>query len=345
MKTHHQELLDIVLQVIKTNYANDISIMFIYGSCVNGTANDKSDLDMIFVPKTEKGRKLAKTFICQDCGNDLWGTSWERIEQFANYDDMKVSVIADSRLVYYASEDDRQKYEKLKKHAFDIQNGVLTPELIKKAETHLTKAIQYFGELCLSEDMTCAGGILYEISDVICLLNHTFLHFGTKRMINEMSTFKRLPEGFINAFNAVLHISTMEQAKASCRNLINSVADFLKQIKTEIIKPIPFSDLAGLYEEISTHWNKIYHCCEEKNAMTAFMAAASLQYELDHVQNRLGTCMPDLQFIRNYDANNLNKLALSAEKAQRAFVELLKNNDVPIVQFDSLSDIKTFLTE
>lgn len=345
MKKHHQELLDTILQVIKTNYAADINIMFIYGSCVNGTANDKSDLDMIFIPNTEKGWKLAKTFIYNDCGNDLWGTSWEKIEQFANYDDMKVSVIADSQLVYYATEDDRQRYEMLKKRAYDIKNGKLTSDLINKAETHLLKAKQYFGELCLDEDLTCAGGVMYEISDVICLLNHTFLHFGTKRMIDEMSAFEKLPEGFITAFKAAANISTIEQAKTSCYNLINMVSDFLKQMKNETIEAIPFSDLAWLYEEISTHWNKIYLCCEENNAMTALMAAASLQYELDNVQNRLGICIGDLQFINSFNANKLNEFALSAAKAQRAFIELLNNNEVPIVKFDSLSQLKIFLSE
>jgi predicted nucleotidyltransferase len=345
MKKHHQELLDTILQVIKTDYADDISIMFIYGSCVNGTANDKSDLDMIFIPNTEKGWKLAKTFIYNDCGNDLWGTSWERIERFANFDDMKVSVIADSQLVYYATEDDRQRYEMVKKRAYDIKNGELTPDLIHKAETHLEKAKQYFGELCLSEDLICAGGILYEISDVTCLLNHTFLHFGIKRMIDEMSAFEKLPEGFISAFKAVTNVSTIEQVKTSCYNLINMVGNFLKQMKNETIEPIPFSDLAGLYEEISAHWNKIYLCCEENNAMTALMVSASLQHELDNVQNRLGISIDDLQFINSFNAYKLNEFALAAEKAQRAFIELLQNNEVPIVKFDSLSQLKMFLSE
>jgi len=345
MKAHHQALLDTILKVIKTDYTDDISILFLYGSCVTGTANDKSDLDMIFVPKTEKGWKFAKTFIWKDCGNDLWGTSWEKIESFANYDDMRVSVIADSKLVYYATEEDRQRYKALKKCAYDIENGGLTADLIKKAEVHLITAKQYFGELCLNNDLTFAGGVLYKISDVICLINHTFLHFGTKRMLEEMSAFKRLPEGFSDAFSAVVNISTVEQAKSSCHTLISIVSAFLKQVKRELIAPIPFSALAGLYEEISTHWNKIYVNCEENNATIVLMAATSLQAELDNVQDRLGISICGLQIINSYNAKKLNEFAVIAKKAQQAFIELLKNNNVPIVQFDSIIQLEEALKE
>ncbi|MGI5899754.1 MAG: hypothetical protein ACOX8S_07515 [Christensenellales bacterium] len=345
MKPHHQELLDAILQVIKTDYADDISIMFIYGSCVNGTANDKSDLDMIFVPKTEKGRNFSKTFIWKGCGNDLWGVSWEKVEQYANFDDPKVSVVAESQLVYYATEEDRRRYEALKKHVHDIENGELTPELICKAERHLIKAKQYFSELCLEGDLTCAGGILYAISDVVCLLNHRYLRFGTKRMGEELSAFKRLPEGFLDAFNAVSRIGTAKQAKDSCRALINLVSDFLNQVKKETIAPIPFSDLAGLYEEILTHWNKIYLSCEENNAATALLSAASLQHTFDNVQSRLGISIDDLRFINSFDADNLKMLAASATKAHQAFVVLLEKNGVPIAQLDSVAELQAFLTE
>lgn len=345
MKIHHQELLDVILEVIKAKYSEDISIMIIYGSCINGTSNEKSDLDMIFVPKTEKGWKLAKTFILKDCGIDLWGTTWDKLESFSNYDDMKVSVIADSQLVYYVSEEDKQRYESLKKCSHDIENGELTPVLIHKAETHFKKATHYFGRLCLEDDLTCAGGILYEISDVICLLNHTFLHFGIKRMIEEISEFKRLPVGFIAAFSAVAKIDTIEQAKTTCHTLINIVADFLKQVRKEIVSPVPFSEFAGLYEEISNHWNKIYYNCEKDNAVVALLAAASLQNELNNVQNKLGISIEDLQFIESFNAKKLRELALAAKKAQHTFVELLKSSGIPIVQFNSVSQVKSLLME
>ncbi|MDD4797609.1 MAG: hypothetical protein PHO66_07560, partial [Eubacteriales bacterium] len=72
MLAHQKEILCAVLETIRAHYADDVSILFIYGSCVNGTANAQSDLDMIFVPKTEKGWQLAKTFLYQGTGNDLW---------------------------------------------------------------------------------------------------------------------------------------------------------------------------------------------------------------------------------------------------------------------------------
>ena len=345
MKAHHQELLDTILKVIRTDYTGDIAIMLIYGSCVNGTAGDMSDLDMIFVPKTDKGRGLAGTFILNGCGYDLWGADWARLERFAGYDDMMVSIIADSTLVHYAAEEDRQRYEALKKRAHDIENGGLTTDLVRKAETHLATATQYYGELCLSRSLTCAGGILYEISDVMCLLNHTFLRFGTKRMLEELSALARLPEGFGGVFEAVVNISTAEQAVAACKTLINMVSAFMKQVKREVAGPAPLVDFAGLYEEIVSQWNKIHLCCEQGRAATALLAAASLQRELDEVQDGLGVTIDDLQFIHAYDAQKLDNLAAAARKAQQAFVELLKTNNISIIQFDSIPELEQSLRE
>jgi len=342
---YRQEMLDTIVEVIENNYAEDISIMFIYGSYVNGTANEKSDLDMIFIPKTDKAQKLSKTFIFDESGNDLWGSTWEIIERFANFDDMKVSVIADSQLVYYATEEDKKRYELLKKQALMIESGQLSKTLIEKAETHLKTAIHYFGELCLSDNLTCAGGILYAISDIICLLNHTFLHFGTKKMIEEMSVLKHLPDGFISAFKAVAEIENAEQAKLSCHTLINIVRVFLKQCKNDVVPPATFDCLNGVYEEISTHWNKIYLNCEKDNSVTTLLAAASLQNTIDDFQDSLGISMDDLRFINNFNFKNLNEFALTAKKAQQVFVELLKCNGIPIIEFNTISQLKMFLME
>ena len=103
MFTIHRELLDTILDVIREKYADDISLMLIYGSCVNGTTHGKSDLDLLFIPSTERGMGLARTFILDGIGFDLWGTDWALLERFASFDDMRVSVLAESRLVYAAS--------------------------------------------------------------------------------------------------------------------------------------------------------------------------------------------------------------------------------------------------
>lgn len=345
MKTHHEELLNAILDVIRTNYSQDVSIMFIYGSYVNGTANEKSDLDMIYVPKTERGWKLARTFMLAGSGNDLWGIEWERLERYASFDDMKVSVLTDSRLVYYNTEEDKQRYEALIKRAQDIENGPLTLELVEKAERHLMTAKQYYGALCLGYNLSEAGGILFEVNNVICLLNHTYLRFGMKRFLEEMSEMKRLPTGFIKAFQKVSYVETNEQAKEACHNLIALVDRFLIMMKREIVQYAVPADFTGLYEEISTHWNKIRLSCERNDALTALLSATSLQSTLDHVQQRLGVDIAELNFIDQYKPYNLAGFACAAQKAEDMFVALLKDGGVPIRSYNTVDEFKHVLLE
>lgn len=336
MLKHHREILDVLLDTIKTKYSNDISIMIIYGSCVNGTAHENSDLDIIFIPKTENGWKLSKTFILDGIGYDIWGTTWNQLEKFANFEDMKVSVIAESQLVYYASYEDKQKYENLKNQIKSITDGILTHDLLEKAKTHLNKAKQYYGELCFEVNLVSAGGILMEICDTICLLNHTYLHFGGKRIIEELSDYEKLPEGFVETYNAV--IEQVKAIKENCAILIKSTERLLLDLENKTLLPPP--DFSGLYEEISSHWNKIRLACSNGDAKGAFISATSLQYELDCVQNQLRTDIDDLRFFEKFDSKNLDKFLLEADRAELAYVSLLQRKGIPIIKYTNIEQLK-----
>ena len=368
MQQKHQDLLDMLLDVVKTKYTDDISVMFIYGSCVNGTSHSKSDLDIIFIPKTKRGRSFSKTFILDGVGYDLWGANWGTLERFANFDDMKVSVLAESQLVYSASDADRQKYEALKQKANAIENGTLTRELYDKAEEHLKQAEPYYDELDRTQSLVAVGGILMELCNTVCLLNHTYLHFGCKQVARELAALEHLPENFVPMFTAV--IEQTATAKETCAALIKKTKAFLQDIQKDLPPAAPglpkptrllsrfrkkteqflrrrkhkkaptVSDFAGLYEEISSHWNKIRVSCANGDAAYAFLSAVSLQHTLDCVQNSLGSDDPALRFIKAFDSRSLEQFAMEADKAEAAFLEYLRREGVPIAYYDNLEELR-----
>jgi predicted nucleotidyltransferase len=339
MLMKHKELLNMLLDTIKAKYADDVSIMIVYGSCVNGTFHEKSDLDMIYVPKTDKGWELARTFILDGVGYDVWGTDWKRLEQFANFEDMKVSVLAESQLVYYTTDDDKQRYDSLKNKVLSIANGPLTKDLLEKARRHLNTATQYYGQLCLEFSLTVAGGILMELCDTVCLLNHTYLRFGMKRIIEELSMLGKLPEGFISALEDVVR---QPNTKENYVNLLKATERLLNDLEKEISPPA--YDIAGLYEEISSTWNKIRISCAEGDAVKAFMDATSLQHTLDSVQKEdIDIFIEELRFFDSFDSANLQELSVKADKAEGAFVKLLQCKDIPIVSYENIEQLKQAL--
>lgn len=62
-KAINEKLVVWIEEKVKREYAEDISLVLLYGSFINGTANPKSDIDCYFIPRTERGYELAKTFI------------------------------------------------------------------------------------------------------------------------------------------------------------------------------------------------------------------------------------------------------------------------------------------
>lgn len=59
-KEINDKLVRWIAEKVKREYADDISLVLIYGSYVNGTANSRSDVDCCFVPKTGRGYELSR---------------------------------------------------------------------------------------------------------------------------------------------------------------------------------------------------------------------------------------------------------------------------------------------
>ena len=57
-KEINDKVVEWITNKVKTEYADDISLVLIYGSYINGTANSKSDVDCYYIPKTERGYNL-----------------------------------------------------------------------------------------------------------------------------------------------------------------------------------------------------------------------------------------------------------------------------------------------
>lgn len=61
--TVNDKIINWIVNRAEKYYAEDIALILIYGSYVNGTANAKSDVDCYFIPRTERGYQFAADFI------------------------------------------------------------------------------------------------------------------------------------------------------------------------------------------------------------------------------------------------------------------------------------------
>ena len=97
---------DILIDKIKKDYASDVALVVIMGSTLYGDTHSRSDLDLYFVPKTERGNRLALTFIVDGIGFDFWAIPWDRLERIANHDERLASIITEGKVIYCASDAD-----------------------------------------------------------------------------------------------------------------------------------------------------------------------------------------------------------------------------------------------
>lgn len=73
-----------ILNKVTTEFADNVSLVIIYGSYMNGTANRKSDVDCYYIPKTEHGYDMAVDFMIEGVGYDIFPILWERVEKIAD---------------------------------------------------------------------------------------------------------------------------------------------------------------------------------------------------------------------------------------------------------------------
>jgi predicted nucleotidyltransferase len=115
-----EKLKDTLLDKIRKDYANDISLVHVHGSYISGNRHNLSDLDIFFVPKTERGFKLGFTFILDNIGIDFWALSWERLERIANHEEVVISLLTEGNILYYCSEEDLNRFYGLREKALHL---------------------------------------------------------------------------------------------------------------------------------------------------------------------------------------------------------------------------------
>ena len=90
--------------------------------------------------------------------------------------------------------------------------------------------------------------------------------------------------------------------------------------------------LAGLYEEISSTFCKIYVCCESGNYILAFLSAVCLQRELDDAKE---AGSPPYDLLSYFDYRKLDKFAERTRMIEIDFVKLITNCGGNIKSYDN----------
>lgn len=329
------------IEKIRKDYPDDISIVALCGSYVYNDIHDKSDLDFYFIPKTERGYQVAKTFILNDISFDFWGLSWDRATSMANYNEENVSIIVGSQVVYYSSEEDLERFRELQK----IGEQISKFEFRKKAIVQLEKSYSiYFDMLSYGSDLhrvkLKAIEILRILSYAIALLNCTFVRRGWGKLMSEICDMNFVPMDFPLLYENILQSYDCKELTCKSQQIIINTKALIDS-QTPKTMPSDFTKIFnGFYEEEKSYYNKIIHACEIGDYQTVVLATASLENIIIDFLNETGTSYNGFpKLLTAINNTSLIEFISLIKSHERYFINLLKRKNVDIVSYQCLDSL------
>jgi len=346
MKSRNDRVLDWAISKVQLEYRDDICLLVVYGSYVNGTEDSSSDVDFYFIPRTDRAYELGRTFIVEGIGYDLFPMRWERIEGLATLNESLTPLLGNAEIVYSSSDEKRRRFKELQGI---LHSNLTDPAFMhQKAVDKLAQAIDAWGRLIARSDLcSCrlwAGSIILQLADAVSHENLTYFEKGLKMQYTDLIAMDSLPDGFIKEYEAVIEASTVAEMRERCGALIASCMEFLdSDMETAVHHPqgdkpvqepqdIDFHALAESYGEIVSTFNKVYSCCESDNGNLAFISAVCLQQVLDDEVQGIR-----LDVLSDYDKADLSRFSASVKSAEAELVEYITSG-AAIVRYTSVDE-------
>ena len=340
-------IAELFIEKVRRDYPNDISLVVVMGSFIYNDTHDKSDLDIYFVPKTERGYNLGFTFILDEIGFDMWPISWERLEKIASHDERITSIVTEGKVIYYSSVEDLTRLDELKAKALDTSDkSVFT----KKSKEVFSKSYEliYRIQEAKSLGQLRRYGIQFinTIGYALALLNGTTIKRGRGKLKQEILSNKLVPENFSSLYDTLFFSSDMETIKHDLLELMKNTEELIDIELAKYRNRGSASDvLYGFFEELISSYNKIEHAYDLNNPFTCLFAGCEIQDEIDDILQYADLEKPDFPDIAmSYDPEHLQQIAQAAQAHKKQFTDFLQENNVSIRRFENLEEYEKYLT-
>lgn len=339
MKHTNDFLLETFLKKVERDYAKDVALVFTYGSYVTGEQHAKSDLDLVFIPQTNRANELSMCFIVGDVGYDFFPMSWDRLERIASFEDPLTALVAQGKVVYAASPDFEERFDQLRSWIWDAIDAPLSAAMVEKAGGLIEKAMKSCALMQLSDDLgtvrECSGSALYDLCDAAAYLNNRYFRRGIKYRMEELQSLPQLPPDFEAQYYAVIDAKDIPEIREATWALLSSLQKMHARLDAATRSPeAPSQTLPGTYEEITCNWkNKLNLAVEENDKGLAFLTGVCYQDFLDMMMRTCG--LPRIDFMKDFQADDLSALKASADRAEAEYLAILSQNDIKVRRYAS----------
>ncbi|OPA75179.1 hypothetical protein BVG16_21480 [Paenibacillus selenitireducens] len=353
---------------IQTHYPDDIAIVAYYGSYAQGTATQRSDLDFFFISATSRGYDASLQFVLNDISFDFWPISWERAARMAAFEETNTSIIADCKLLYVRSEEDRVRFLQLRDTIAEMPNHGL--KLVERAESHMRDIYAHVYNMTYNQhrdDMTLyrvdAHAVITKVLESLALLNRTYFTKGWGKNAEQYKNFAIRPARLEEAIDTIIHAQNCVEIRVACEGLVHDTLELLIEQKNTYSNGPSYPDrMRGFYEELKGIFDKLLTACEKKDYASAFFWSIGIQDELARFlyYSEKGhwplTVEPNIVYQNHYfeaglpnlitllNPDDYEPLQVAVEDLQCKLECHLRTRGVDIHRFSSIPDLEEFLT-
>jgi hypothetical protein len=341
-----------IKHTVETRYPNDIELVLLYGSYVNNTANAYSDVDCYFVPATDRGWELSRTFIINGIGYDLFGMNRSRVEGIAALHSFLTPLVGDAVILYAKDSSSRAWFESLQKQLVNAltDQEVISSRNIERYQNATATAMRLSTSTTLLRARFYAGQLIQDLADIVALFNHTYFHHGLKRQWRDLERLPQLPARFLERFLALLQAKQLGEIKSLGNSLLESV-----RVLCAMPKHIPVvessirstekpafssAEFVDYYQELVSSLNKIIACGESNNVYLAFLSAVNVQRELFEIARHKG--FRPMNLLGAFDADHLPSIVERTRQIDKYLVSKIQQLGGTFTQFP---DVESFLAK
>lgn len=340
MRTNTEKLTEWAINKIKAEYPNDVALLIaVENQSVNNDGH--SECFDYFVPASERGCELGRTFIIDGVGHDLYPRSWERTERTADFDDGFSNGLGKAKILYSRTDEDRQRFLDLRQRMFDnLKNKNF---MYKKALVKLDEAMDLYRTMMFENDLykvrMAAGYISDFLATSIAYLNGTYLDDFGAGTLAQLLKFQSLPDGFTQYFKIMFDMESADELKNLSHLMISSFRRFIEKSTPVKHGNIPVPDMNKLtewYQEMALSWYRIAYYCDTENAEMALYYACNLQNELMIIQEEFG--LKEMDLLGCYHPDNLLELKLRSIELKKYITDTIEKENVKIEEYKTVDD-------
>ena len=339
MSNINRRLADWAVKKIESEYSNDVCLLL-----EHKTLKLEKDMDTtvfgFYIPATNRANGLAKTFIIDGIGYDLFPFSWESIESMADVKHYNTTCLADAEILWSKSDEDRQRFLSLQAR---LHANLKNPQYMnERAKKWLNTVMEVYQDTLFEERLykvrENAGYICDLLSIAVAFANLRFFKHGQTNQIQELSGMKKVPKDFIKLYREIVVEPCPDTQKRLCYEIINNTKEFFSQSKNSIRanRYSDFSELANWYHELTYTWRRVYHWCGENDPINAYIWCCMLQSEVDEWGAKFGITNTDI--LSSYSPTDLEGFRKRAEKVELDFRSAIEKSGVKLDEYKTIED-------